>query len=362
MQWLKWGSPILWVVGAVLWVYLAARMLSWMSTDSDLAVIAGVAGLTLLVLIAGAAIKWRISRPPRSLGGPMPAAVLLLASVAVMGCTRIPPGYVGIKVDNFGTQRGVQDFTIKTGVVAYLPFATSVFEYPTYTRTAIWTRSAHEGKKGVNEEISFNSKEGLIFTADISLSYSLIPEKVPAFYVKFRSDDLDHFTHGFLRNVARDAFNEVAVQYTAEEVYGDKKETILKAVRQRINDEVGQYGVHLEQFGFTEAPRPPEQVAAAINAKIKAIQVAIQVENEVRQARAQALKDVAKADGEGRAKIAVAEGEAKANAILAQSLSPTLIEWRRLALTEQAINKWDGKRPQVEGTSAGLLLNVTPRP
>jgi hypothetical protein len=46
--------------------------------------------------------------------------------------------------------------------------------------------------------------------------------------------------------------------------------------------------------------------------------------------------------------------------ILVQSLTPTLLEWRRLTLTEQAITKWDGKRPQVESAGAGLLLNITP--
>lgn len=45
-------------------------------------------------------------------------------------------------------------------------------------------------------------------------------------------------------------------------------------------------------------------------------------------------------------------------AILAQSLSPSLIQWRQLDLTEKSIARWNGVRPLVEGQASGLLLNV----
>src|SRR5437899_2944025 len=124
-------------------------------------------------------------------------------------------------------------------------------------------------------EIAFNSREGLVFNADISLSYFLRPERVPHFYVKFRTDDIATFTHGFMRNVARDAFNESAVKYNADEIYGDKKEALLTEVRGRINAQLAELGVIIEQFGFIGAPRPPQNVVDAINMKIKATQDAI---------------------------------------------------------------------------------------
>ena len=39
---------------------------------------------------------------------------------------------------------------------------------------------------------------------DVNLSYQLVPDKVPSFYVKFRSDDLSIFTNTYMHNVARD--------------------------------------------------------------------------------------------------------------------------------------------------------------
>ena len=272
------------------------------------------------------------------------AMVMVLSSLNA--CTRIPPGHVGIKVSYSGSDRGVSDFPSKTGWVFFTPGFSVVFDYPTFVQTAVWTRSPTEGSPG-NEEISFNSKEGLIITGDISLSYQIVPEKVPHFYVKFRSDDLNTFTHGFLRNVARDIFNEVASRYTVEEIYGAKKEEFLQAVRDRLNAELKDIGVVIQQFGFIGAPRPPDNVIQAINSKIQATQDAMRAENQLRTAEAEAKKTIAKA-----------EGEAKANQILSASLTPELLQWRQLQLTEDAIKKWDGKRPMVEGSGAGLLLSI----
>lgn len=282
----------------------------------------------------------------KSLLATFAVAIALILAVSFFGCSVIGPGEVGIKVNYFGTQRGVEDFPLVTGMIVFNRFTTKVFHYPVYVQTAVWTHSPHEGK-AINEEITFNSKEGLIIAADISLSYQLEPKKVPHFYVKFRSDQLDVFTHGFLRNVARDHFNEVASSYAVDDIYGQKKEEFLKTIRDRINKEVGDFGVHLEQFGFIGAPRLPQGVVDALNAKIKATQDAIRAENELRQAQAEAKK-----------RIAAAEGEARSNEILTRSLSDTLLRWRSLEITQKAVEKWDGKRPMVEGSGAGLLLQI----
>lgn len=260
-----------------------------------------------------------------------------------MGCTRIEPGHVGIKVTYGG--RGVQDFPSQTGWVFYIPFFQTVFEYPTYVQTATWTKDSEEGES-LNEEITFNTKEGMVVSGDIFLAYQLIPEKVPHFYIKFRSDDLNNFTHGFLRNISRDAFNEVGSKYIVDDIYGAKKEEFLKEVRSYINAQIIKYGVQMEQFGFIGALRIPQNVKSALDAKIQATQDAIRSENQVRQAKAEAEK-----------LIAIAEGKAKANILLNNSLTPTLIEWERLQVSRETIIKWNGVRPTVEG-NPNLLFTL----
>lgn len=275
---------------------------------------------------------------------------LLLIGLLLVGCTRIDPGHVGIKVNYYGTNRGVDDYPLVTGTVWYNPMSTSVLQFPTFVQTAVWTHDLKEGHP-VNEEVSFNSREGLVFTADVSLSYHLKPEKVPHFYVTFRSDNIDTFTHGFMRNVARDAFNEAAIKYGAEEIYGEKKEALLGEVRARINAAMEPIGVTVEQFGFIGAPRPPQAIVNAINGKIQATQDAIRVENELRAAKAEAQKAVATASGRAQAILVEAEAQAKANTLLSASLTPVLIQ-------QKAIEKWNGVRPTVESGGSGLLLNI----
>jgi regulator of protease activity HflC (stomatin/prohibitin superfamily) len=308
-------------------------------------------GFILLLLLAAvwlfAFIKWILPwfrQNPAQVGKVAVVAILLGGTVA--GCSRVNPAHVGIEVDYYGKDRGVQTIPIVTGMVWYNPFTKSIFQYPIFVQTAVWTRNPNEGK-AANEEISFNSSEGVAFTADISLSYQIDGVKAPEFYVKFRSDDLDKFTHGFLRNVARDAFNEIAENYTMDQIYASKKDEMLAAVRERVNSQTKEFGVNLIQLGYIGAPRPPQPVIDSINNKVKAIQDAIRTENELRQTKAEAQK-----------KVAQAEGEAQANQKLSSSLTPNLIEWRRLELTQKAIDKWNGARPMVEGSGSGLLLNI----
>ena len=42
-------------------------------------------------------------------------------------CTKVEPGYVGIKVDNWGSQKGVQDYPLKTDMVIYNPLTEDMY-------------------------------------------------------------------------------------------------------------------------------------------------------------------------------------------------------------------------------------------
>jgi len=287
---------------------------------------------------------------------------ILSATIFAAGCaTRIGPGNVGIKVDLAGSQRGVEDLPIRTGWVFYNPAGSKVVEYPTYVQTAKWTHDLNEGQP-INEEISFNTLQGLTVYGDISLSYHLDPLKVPAFYVKFRSDDITQFTHGFLRNVARDSMNRVAANYTVEGIMGEKKPEMEQRSREELQSEVKDIGVVIEQFGFIGSPRPPESVVAAINAAQQAKYIAQQKQNELLQSQADAAKQVAAAEGQAKSQIAIAQGEAESNRLRAASISPQIIEWQKLAVTDRWISRWNGSMPQVQagGNIPGMLLNVTP--
>ncbi len=152
---------------------------------------------------------------------------ILLTSVVRV--TRINAGYVGVEVNLAGSQRGAQDIPVRTGWVFYSPLKTQVIQFPTFVQTVKWTGDVNEGHP-LNEELVFNSKEGQEVRADVSLSYAIDPVRVPEFYVKYRTDDLDRFTHGMLKDIVRNSLNEVASTYTLEDIYGENKARFLHEV------------------------------------------------------------------------------------------------------------------------------------
>lgn len=274
---------------------------------------------------------------------------IVVVGAVLVGCTHVEAGHVGVKVDSCAGG-GVSPDPVGIGYHATGP-CTSIIEYPTYVQTAVWTKNPSEGHPS-NEELTFTNADQMQVAVDVSLAYQLRPEKVPAFYAKFRDDELDGFTHGFLRNLAREKFDAAGGKYRIEQIMGDNK-AFLMEVRAALQADLDPYGVVLNQFGFIGAPRPPETVIRSINDKISATQKAFQIENELRQSRAQAQKNIAQAEGEAQATRLRADAEAYANQKLASSLSPVLVEYLR-------VQKWDGKLSQVSG-SGGTMFQIPNR-
>jgi regulator of protease activity HflC (stomatin/prohibitin superfamily) len=268
---------------------------------------------------------------------------MVCAALSLTGCYRVvAPGHVGIVVKQAGSDRGVQDFPIQSGRVWYNPVNEVVLTYPTFVQRAIWTSSSLEGR-AMNDELSFQSAEGMHFDADVNVSYQLNRDQVPHFYVKFRNDDLTGFTHGFFRDAVRNAF-KVSTQYRAEDINGVKQSELIDKVLEQVRETMRPFGVEVIQLGFAAPPRPPDTVKQAIEAKIAATQHAERAENEKREAIAEAAKSVE-----------IARGQALANDLLTKSLTPTLVQWKQLEILQQ---KWNGQFPQVVGSNAIPLLSM----
>lgn len=291
--------------------------------------------------------------------GVIVAALIFFNYLAAV--TRIGAGYVGVEVLLSGSQRGPSEIPIKTGWVFYSPLRSEVIEFPTFVQTVKWTHDPNEGHP-VNEEMSYNSKEGMEVYSDVSLSYAIDPKMVPDFYLKYRLSNLDAFTHGILRDVVRNSLNEVASTYPVEDIYGERKTEFLHKVEALIQVKMAPVGVGIQQFGFIGAPRVPDVIAAAITGKAQAIQNAERAQNELAQTQAEAAKKIAEADGDAKSEVTRAQGEAEANRIRQASITPQLLELRRLENQRAFVEKWNGQLPQVEsGSGSGIMLQL-PKP
>ncbi len=268
---------------------------------------------------------------------------MLPALEGCIGCTHVEMGHVGIEIAN--CQDGAEPKLVGVGYHTTGP-CTNIVEYPTYVQTVVWTKSPSEGNPA-NEEITFTNADQMVISVDISLAYQLQPDKVPAFYAKFRADKLETFTYGFMHNLAREKFDEAAGKYKIEQIMGDNG-TFLREVRAALQKDLEPYGVTITQFGFIGAPRPPESVVNGINAKANAVQKSLQVELELKQSEAEARKHVAQAEGNALATKINADAQAYANQKLASSLSEVLVRYKQ-------IEKWDGRMPQYSGGGTPLI-------
>jgi regulator of protease activity HflC (stomatin/prohibitin superfamily) len=281
-----------------------------------------------------------------------------------VGCDRVEPGYVGIKVNQWGSQKGVNDFPIVTGGVIYNPFTEDIYKFPTFMQNAVWTKDSTDGSRG-DDSVTFNSIEGAVINADIALAYTFVSDKVPQIFVEFRQEP-SVITHGFMRNEINNAFNRIASTMKASDIFGEKKQNLLDSVKSVLNEQLGERGFKFELISFHGGLRVDNSVQSRINAVLEASQRAIEAETKVKQSKAEADQAIEKARGEKESNIAKAEGEArsislkaeaqaKANLILSQSLTPALVQY-------EALQRWSGTLPSVltlNGSQIPMIMSLT---
>lgn len=281
------------------------------------------------------------------------AVVIATIGVILTKLEKVPPGHVGVSVRKCGDS-GVKKDPIPTGYYWRELFCEEVVMYPTSVQSLILTRNHHEGKGGPDgaeedQSITVTSVEGLPISIDLAFSFTLDPAKVPAIYEKWRLN-VDLIEHLFIRQTIREASQDTFAQYTAQQLYSDKKETARAEVEAFLVKKLTPHGFIPTQLTLNRID-PPQSVIAAINAKVEMSQQAQKAQAEVQKKQAEAAQAVAVAEGQAKAVRAIAEGEAqaitlkaeaqsKANKILSESLTPSLIDYQRAI-------RWDGKLPTV---------------
>jgi regulator of protease activity HflC (stomatin/prohibitin superfamily) len=262
---------------------------------------------------------------------------LLTLMVLVGSCERIDAGHVGVKVNQYGDNKGVDDVVVVTGMVFYNPFTTTVYEFPTFIQ--------HKEYKGENSFI-VNSKDGSEFSVSPIMNYSVQRDKVPAIFSKYRRP-LEDIEEGFLKTAVYDAFRLATNKYTADELISNRAVFEIE-VRRLLDGQLLKEGFVINQF--TSNLIYPETFKKSIEAKNNAVQAALRAENEVKTAEAQAKIKVATAEGNAQAMLTSAKAEAESNRMKQVTLTPLLLQL-------EYINKWDGKLP-VYGTVPQMFKNI----
>ena len=278
---------------------------------------------------------------------------ILLGTALVAGvaaCDRVPAGNVGVKVYLLGGEKGVDTEELGPGSY-WIGMNEELYTFPTFTQNYVWTRDPAEGSQD-DESLSFQTVEGMTVNADVGISYAIQPDMVNAIFQKYRRG-VDEITDVYLRNMVRDALVTVVSSKPISSVYGAGKAEIISEVEALVRGQVEPLGILIERIYWAGELRLPDSVVASLNAKIEATQQAQQRRNEVETAKAEADKLIEAARGEAESIRLKAEAEAEANRVVAQSLSPTLLQY-------EGIKRWDGTLPRFTGGTAPVpFIDVT---
>ena len=253
-------------------------------------------------------------------------AISVMAMGSLTSCERVDAGHEGILVDLYGSDKGVNDVSLVTGMVCFNPFTQMVYEYPTFVQTVDYPA------------FTINAKDGSEFTVDPTISLKITDGQAAPIFRKYRKDVPD-IINGPLFNHVRDAFRIQLNKFTTDEIVS-MRDSIEKAVERQLITILNREGFQLEQL--TSGLKYPQTIVEAVNQKNKAIQDAQKAENEVKVAEAQARK-----------LVVAAEAEAEANRLRTQALTPAVLQ-------KAWIDKWDGSVPSIiTGGSNQTFLDIS---
>lgn len=252
--------------------------------------------------------------------------IVVMAAISFSSCERVDAGHEGILVNLYGSDKGVNDVSLVTGMVWYNLFTQNVYEYPTFVQTVDYPA------------FTINAKDGSEFTVDPTISLKIVDGQAAPIFRKYRKDVPD-IINGPLFNHVRDAFRIQLNKFTTDEIVS-MRDSLEKAVERQLVATLNREGFQLEQL--TSGLTYPKTIVDAVNAKNKAVQDAQKAENEVKVAEAQARK-----------LVVAAEAEAEANRLRTQALTPAVLQ-------KAWIDKWDGSVPSIiTGGNSQTFLDIS---
>jgi regulator of protease activity HflC (stomatin/prohibitin superfamily) len=214
----------------------------------------------------------------------------------------IPTGEVGV-IETLGK---VSATTLNPGIHFLNPF-TEVVTFSTRIQD-------------LKETVDSTSKEGLNFKIDVSLQYRLDPLKAGEVFQKIGdpSQEKEIITSRF-----RSFIRQITANYTLTEIYGEKRSLISQSLQQAMIAQLQPLGFIVEETLLRNIVLP-ENIQAAIQAKVA-------MEQETQKI----ALEVIKAKKESERKIVEARGTADAQKILSEGLTDKIIQLKAIEATQE---------------------------
>ena len=253
-------------------------------------------------------------------------AILLLIVVVLVAIggpiAVVPAGHVGVK-DFFGS---VSPNVLPPGVHLIVPF----------TRVHKMSVRTEELK----ETAEVPSKEGLMMDLEGSVLYRLDPAKAAEVYKTVGAN----FAEVIVIPQVRSAIREITASYDAKALYSSEREKVAHETLDLIRTMTKGRGVVIDSVLLRKIGLPAI-VANAIQEKLK------------REQESEQMKFVlAKEQQEAERKRIEAQGIADFQKIVAQGISPQLLEWKGIEATEKLAMSPNTKVVVVGNPKSGLPI------
>ncbi len=301
-------------------------------------IIQGIALLAWLGFIGAlVAVATRAARKQPTKGLGTAALILLVAALLLTtvgaGLVFIEPDELAIVVTVVG-DGGIRPDPLGAGLHWIIPFAERVERYSILNQTYTMSSAEGEGAKSGDDSIQVRTKDGQQVYVDASVIYAINPANAVDLYRTWRFG----YEYGLVRPQARGVIRDVASQYGVEEIVSSKRAEMEALITQELERVFAANDLVLRDFVLRNI-RFSDEYALAVEQKQIAEQQAQQAKFVVEQkkqeaeqarqvAQGQADAVVIAAQGAAEARLIQAKAEAEANRLLAESLTPELLQYQ----------------------------------
>jgi prohibitin 1 len=225
----------------------------------------------------------------------------------------IPAGEVGV-VETLGE---VSATTLNPGIHFLNPFA----EVVTFS-----TRI-----QDIKETVDSTSKEGLNFKIDVSLQYRLDPLKAGDVFKKIGDPSQEK---EIIISRFRSFIRQVTANYALTEIYGEKRVLISQSLHKAMKAQLEPLGFIVEETLLRNIILP-ENIQAAIQAKVAVEQETQKIGLEVIKAKKESERKIVEAKGTADAQKILSRGTSDAQKILSEGLTDKIIKLKAIEATQE---------------------------
>lgn len=185
------------------------------------------------------------------------------------------------------------------------------------------------------------SKDLQIISSVIALNYHVDPAAVGVMYKQIGMG----FEVKVIDPAVQEAVKAITAKYTAEELITKRQQVALE-IQETLKNRLSKSDVIVDAFSIVNFEFSQE------------FNKAIELKQTAEQMALKAQRDLQRIKIEAEQKVAGARAEAEALRIQKAEVTPELVRLREIEVQKQAVEKWDGKMPQVTGGGAVPFINV----